>query len=49
MKKPGKEKWLHNRGYLAELTYERPTKNFTAPSFSLRMFILNITIVVVLV
>lgn len=33
MEKPGKKKWLHNRGYLAELTYERPTKNFTAPSF----------------
>jgi hypothetical protein len=33
MEKPGKEKWLHNRGYLAKLTYGRPTKNFTAPSF----------------
>lgn len=38
MKKAGKEKWLHNRGYLAELTYERPTKNFTAPSFSSHVY-----------
>lgn len=45
----GKEKWLRNRGYLAELTYERATKNFTAPSFSSHVYPQYYHLVVVLV